>query len=55
MNSFIAVYNTGNTLQFAFANINSHPYYIGAEFPIGQSLVSALTLTADELDPLFDE
>lgn len=55
MQPFYAIYNKGTTFQYAFNNHNLHPYYIGAEFPIGQHLIAAVNITRAEADELFNE
>ena len=55
MNPFYAIYNKGIYMQFAFNNFNLHPDYIGAEFPLGQSLTAAINISPDEAYIAFDE
>ena len=42
-------------MQFAFNNFKLHPDYIGAEFPLGQSLTAAINISPDEAYKAFDE
>lgn len=55
MGTFYAIYNTGNTLQYAFDSNTLHPHYIGAEFPIGQQLISAINIQKNEADLFFSK
>lgn len=55
MKPFYAIYNKGIYMQFAFNNFKLHPDYIGAEFPLGQSLTAAINISPDEAYKAFDE
>ena len=55
MKPFYAIYNKGTYMQFAFNNFKLHPDYIGAEFPLGQSLTAAINISPDETYKAFDE
>lgn len=54
MQPFYAVYNKGTTLQFAFNDNIHHPRYIGAEFPVGQSLTAAVNIKFEEANIVFN-
>lgn len=54
MQPFYAIYNKGTTLQFAFNNHKLHPHYIGAEFPVGQSLSAAVNIKFEEANIVFN-
>ena len=55
MKPFYAIYNKGTYMQFAFNNFKLHPDYIGAEFPLGQSLTAAINISKDEAYKAFNE
>lgn len=55
MQPFYAICNKGTSLQFVFNNNHFHPYYIGAEFSVGQHLISAITITKDEANAFFND
>ncbi len=55
MTPFYAIYNKGTYMQFAFNNSSFHSGYIGAEFPLGQSLTAAINISPDEAYVAFGE
>lgn len=54
MQPFYSIYNKGTTLQFAFNDNIHHPRYIGAEFPVGQSLTAAVNIKFEEANIVFN-
>ena len=55
MQIFDAIYKKGNMLQCKFSNNFIHPNYLGAEFPLGHHLITAISYNREYVKELFSD
>ncbi|MBE7040336.1 MAG: hypothetical protein E7400_00020 [Ruminococcaceae bacterium] len=55
MQIYHTIYKKENMLQCSFSDNFIHPDYIGAEFPIGQHLITAITYNREKVEGFFKD
>ena len=55
MQIFDVIYKKENTLQCQFSDSFIHPRYFGAEFPIGQHLITAISYDKEYVKELYKD
>ena len=55
MHIFDVIYKKENTLQCQFSDSFIHPRYFGAEFPIGQHLITAISYDKEYVKELYKD